>query len=82
MDVNAGGSITLSFGPTAPEGKEANWLATMPSKGRFGIFRVYGLQESWFEHRWKLLRFRSFDPLAATSLNIRVNQHPMALIRG
>ncbi|HSH93253.1 MAG TPA: DUF1254 domain-containing protein, partial [Roseimicrobium sp.] len=40
--TNADGSVDLYFGPKAPEGKEANWIATVPGKGWFAIFRLYG----------------------------------------
>jgi hypothetical protein len=50
---NADGSVDLYFGPEAPAGKEANWLATVPKKGWFGIFRLYGPLEPWFEKTWR-----------------------------
>jgi hypothetical protein len=31
------GSTDLYLGPKAPEGKEKNWLATVPGKGYFAI---------------------------------------------
>ena len=54
MVVNANGSIDLYFGPTAPQGKEANWIQTVPGKGWFGIFRFYGPLEPWFDKTWQL----------------------------
>jgi hypothetical protein len=51
--VNADGSVDLSFGPTAPAGKEANWIATVPGKGWFGIFRLYGPLDPWFDKTWQ-----------------------------
>jgi hypothetical protein len=38
---NADGSPHLYLGPTAPAGKDANWLATVPGKGYFAILRFY-----------------------------------------
>ena len=32
---NADGSTDLYLGPRAPEGKQGNWLATVPDKGVF-----------------------------------------------
>jgi hypothetical protein len=32
---NADGSIDVYFGPTAPAGKERNWIKTLPGKGYF-----------------------------------------------
>ena len=39
--TNADGSIDFDFGPKAPAGKEANWLATVSGKGWFVVFRLY-----------------------------------------
>ena len=50
---NADGSVDLYFGPKAPEGKEANWIATVPSKGWFACLRLYGPLEPWFDKTWK-----------------------------
>ena len=54
MAKNADGSIDLYFGPEAPAGKEANWVKTVPGKGWFGIFRLYGPGQEWFDRSWKL----------------------------
>jgi hypothetical protein len=51
--ANADGSIDLYFGPNAPAGKEANWTATVPGKGWFTIFRLYGPLDPWFDKKWK-----------------------------
>jgi hypothetical protein len=51
--TNADGSIDLYFGPAAPQGKEANWLATVPKKGWFGILRLYSPLEPWFDKTWR-----------------------------
>jgi len=53
MAINADGSVDLYFGPAAPEGKEANWIQTVPGKGWFVIFRLYGPLEPWFDKTWK-----------------------------
>ena len=31
LEVSSDGSVDLYFGPTAPEGKEANWVQTVPA---------------------------------------------------
>jgi len=54
MVKNTDGSIDLYFGPQAPLGKEANWVKTVPGKGWFGIFRLYGPGQEWFDRTWKL----------------------------
>lgn len=51
--TNADGSVDLYFGPKAPAGKEANWIATVPKKGWFGIFRLYSPLEPWFDKTWR-----------------------------
>jgi len=39
------GSVDVYFGPTAPAGKESNWIQTVPGKGWFTILRLYGALE-------------------------------------
>ncbi|TPW28263.1 DUF1254 domain-containing protein [Martelella alba] len=51
--VNADGTIDLYIGPEAPQGHEANWLATAPGRGFFGILRLYGPGESAIDYSWK-----------------------------
>jgi hypothetical protein len=51
--LNSDGSVTLHFGPNAPEGKENNWIQTVPGKGWFAILRLYGPLEPWFEKTWR-----------------------------
>lgn len=51
--TNKDGSVELYFGPTAPKGKEANWIASVPGKGWFAIFRLYGPLEPWFDKTWR-----------------------------
>jgi hypothetical protein len=50
---NDDGSVDIWFGPTAPEGREQNWIETMPGKGWFAILRLYGPLEAWFDHTWR-----------------------------
>ncbi len=51
----AGGNapIELYFGPKAPAGKEKQWIQTIPGKGWFVYFRVYGPQAPAFDGTWK-----------------------------
>lgn len=51
--MNADGSLDLYFGPTAPAGKEKNWLRTVPDKGYFVIFRLYSPEQAFFDQTWK-----------------------------
>jgi hypothetical protein len=50
---DADGSVTLYFGPEAPEGRENNWIQTVPGKGWFAILRLYGPLEPWFDKTWQ-----------------------------
>jgi hypothetical protein len=51
--INPDGSIDVYFGPKAPEGKENNWIQTIPGKGWFPILRLYGPLEPWFDKTWR-----------------------------
>lgn len=51
---NDDGSVDLYFGPTAPEGKEKNWIPTNPGEGWFAYFRLYGPLKPHFERSWVL----------------------------
>jgi hypothetical protein len=42
---NGDGGTDLYLVPKAPDGKEKNWLATVPGKGYFAILRLYGPTE-------------------------------------
>ena len=53
MLTNDDGSIDLYFGPEAPEGKEANWIQTVPEKGWFSLLRLYSPTEAWFDKTWR-----------------------------
>ncbi len=50
---NEDGSFDIYFAPEAPEGKESNWVQTVPGKGWNTIFRLYGPLESWFDQTWR-----------------------------
>jgi hypothetical protein len=51
--VNADGSVDVWFGPTAPAGKENNWIQTVPGTGWNTILRLYGPLEPWFDKTWR-----------------------------
>lgn len=51
--MNEDGTIDLFIGPSAPEGKEENWLATAPGRGFFAILRLYGPGERAIDYSWK-----------------------------
>lgn len=43
----------LYFGPTAPAGHENQWIKTIPNKGWFVYFRIYGPEQPAFDGSWK-----------------------------
>jgi len=47
------GSATVYFGPSAPKGKEGNWVQTMPNKGYNVLLRIYGPEQAWFDKTWR-----------------------------
>lgn len=53
VEQNADGSFDIYFAPRAPEGKEKNWIQTVPGKGVFLILRLYGPLEPWFDKMWR-----------------------------
>jgi hypothetical protein len=53
MIINADHSVDVYFGPKAPNGKENNWIQTVPGKGWFIMLRLYGPLEPWFDKTWK-----------------------------
>lgn len=53
LKLGSDGSVTVYFGPKAPEGEEANWVQTMPGKGFNVLLRLYGPLEPWFDKSWK-----------------------------
>ncbi|RSL18777.1 hypothetical protein EDE15_4379 [Edaphobacter aggregans] len=52
-DTSSAPSVELYFGPTAPAGHEAQWIKTIPGKGWFTYFRVYGPEQAAFDGSWK-----------------------------
>jgi hypothetical protein len=52
-EQNADGSTDLYLGPTAPAGKERNWMRTVPGKGYFAILRLYSPTEPAIDKSWK-----------------------------
>jgi hypothetical protein len=61
LQANPDGSHDLYFGPKAPEGRESNWVETIPGKSWFPLFRAYGPLESWFDQSWRLGEFETMD---------------------
>jgi hypothetical protein len=53
VEANPDGSTTLYFGPTAPTGKDHNWLQTVPGKGWWTILRLYNPLQPFFDKSWR-----------------------------
>lgn len=51
--VNPDSSVDIYFGPSAPSGKEPNWIQTIPGKAWWVALRLYGPLEPWFDKTWK-----------------------------
>ncbi len=51
---SADGSVELYFCPSAPQGFEENWVPTVPGKGWFAYFRLYGPLEAYLDKSWPL----------------------------
>jgi hypothetical protein len=51
--VNPDTSVDVYFGPTAPAGRETNWVQTVPGKGWNVLLRLYGPLQPWFDKTWK-----------------------------
>jgi hypothetical protein len=54
LTLNEDGSVDLYFGPEAPEGLENNWVKTIPGRGWFTYFRLYGPTQGFFDRAWTL----------------------------
>lgn len=52
-DVPKTGVTELYFGPEAPAGREGRWIKTIPGKGWFTYFRIYGPESPAFDGGWK-----------------------------
>jgi hypothetical protein len=48
-----GGSVDLHFGPQPPADPKAPWIQTVPGRGWFAYFRIYGPQGPAFDGAWK-----------------------------
>lgn len=53
VKLNDDGSCDIYFAPKAPEGKEGNWLQTVPGKSWWIVFRMYGPEKAWIDKTWR-----------------------------
>ncbi|MBJ7479743.1 DUF1214 domain-containing protein [Rhodococcus sp. (in: high G+C Gram-positive bacteria)] len=56
-DVDTTAPVRLHFGPTAPASGSDRWIRTIPGKGWFVYFRIYGPDEPAFDGTWRLPDF-------------------------
>jgi len=61
VDTNPDGSTDIYFGPVAPEGKENNWLQTVPGKGWWTILRLYNPLQPFFDKTWRPSEIEAVD---------------------
>jgi hypothetical protein len=54
---NADGSVDLYFGPTAPTGKDKNWVQTIPGQGWWVYLRFYAPTKAYFDKSWAMPDF-------------------------
>jgi hypothetical protein len=52
-DAPAGKDVVLRFGPTEPATEPSQWIKTIPGKGWFVYFRIYGPEAPAFDGSWK-----------------------------
>ena len=50
---NIDGSVDAWFGPNCIEGKESNWVKTIPGCQWYLILRLYYPLETWFNKKWQ-----------------------------
>ena len=53
VELDEDGGVTVYIGPELPEGKEGNWIRTLPDVGWFPMLRLYGPLETWIDRTWK-----------------------------
>jgi hypothetical protein len=51
----------LYLGPEAPAGGEDRWIKTIPERGWFCYFRIYGPATAAFDASWKPGDFESMS---------------------
>ena len=59
--ANEDGSVDIYFGPTAPDGKESNWLPTDPKRRFFLLARFYGPEPSLLDNSFELNDMERMD---------------------
>jgi hypothetical protein len=60
-DAAGDAPMELWFGPRAPQGAEGRWIKTIPGRGWFVYFRIYGPEQPAFDGSWQLPDFQVVD---------------------
>jgi hypothetical protein len=62
-ELSGGGAdaVELFFGPEQPAGAEGRWIQTVPGRGWFSYFRIYGPEQAAFDGTWKPADFEVVD---------------------
>jgi hypothetical protein len=58
-DTGTDAPAELWFGPEAPEGAQGRWIKTIPGRGWFVYFRIYGPDQPAFDGSWQLPDFQA-----------------------
>ena len=75
LKTNADGSVDVYFGPKAPEGREGNWMQTIPAKAVYGPLDLRAELET--------MKIKGPVDLARTTLNPGRSPDPgLASVRG
>jgi len=53
LDGNAAGNVEMYFGPNMPPGADGRWIQTVPGRGWFCYFRIYGPDYEAFDGSWR-----------------------------
>ena len=59
LNDDKGDAAELFFGPSASAGKDDRWIQTIPGKGWFVYFRIYGPEQPAFRRDVEAGRFRA-----------------------
>ena len=54
LQKNADGSVDIYLAPSAPSGKETNWVPTDPARKFELMARFYAPRSEFFEKKWVL----------------------------
>jgi hypothetical protein len=60
--ASADADIELRFGPKEPATAREQWIKTIPGKGWFVYFRIYGPEQSAFDGSWRPSDFELLQP--------------------